>query len=255
MTIEHAYELEGLQRIGEIVANTLEYMKSRARPGMTTRELDDLGRIFLEGHGARSAPRITYGFPGTTCISVNNEIAHGIPSERKFQTGDLVNIDVSAELDGYFGDTGGSFVLGHGRPSLLRLCEATREARDAGIAASVAGRKVSDIGKAVEKIARKQGLGIIRNLGSHGVGRALHEEPTFIASYFDARDTRLLHKGLVITVEPFLSTGASSCDESDDGWTLFVKPQHRAAQFEHSIVVTEGKPIILTLPTRQFDVA
>jgi len=256
MTIEHAHELEGLRKIGGIVADTLAYMRAKARVGMTTRELDELGERYLTSTGARSAPRITYGFPGCTCISVNNEVAHGIPGDRVFAEGDLVNIDVSAELGGLFGDTGGSFVLGKPtRNDLFALCEAAQAARDAGIAEAVHGARLGSIGAAVERVARRSGFELLRNLGSHGVGRKLHEAPEFIPGFNDPKEKRSLHKGLVITVEPFLTTGPRLAREAADGWTLFVDPAHRAAQFEHSIVVTEGAPILLTVPTRSFEAA
>lgn len=249
MTVESDTDLEGLKRIGEIVANALQTMIRAAQPGMTTRALDDIGTAFLAEHGARSAPRITYNFPGTTCISVNEDLAHGIPGDKVLKSGDLVNIDVSAELDGYFGDTGASFVLGGAKGKMEDLCVATREARDAGIQAAVAGRRINEIGKAIEKVARKRKYAIIENLGSHGVGRKLHEEPEGVASFFDPSDTRVLHEGLVMTVEPFLTTGPTQVVEGADGWTLSIPRKHRGAQFEHSIVVTRGAPLILTLPS------
>lgn len=249
MTIENSDDLEALRRIGEIVANTLRLMTQSAQAGMTTLELDEIGAAHLARSGARSAPRVCYGFPGATCISVNEELAHGIPSARILQEGDLVNVDVSAELDGYFGDTGASFIIGTPRAALVDLCEATREARDAGIAAAVAGQRVSAIGKAIEKVARRKKYAVIENLGSHGVGRSLHEDPDGIPSVFDPHDKRMLHEGLVITVEPFLTTGPHLVSQLDDGWTLAVPKRHRGAQFEHTIVVTNGKPLILTLPT------
>ena len=252
MTIETDADIAALQKIGAIVANTLEYMKSVARPGMSTAELDELGSVYLCESGARSAPQLTYNFPGFTCISVNNEVAHGIPGDRILQAGDLVNIDVSAELEGYFGDTGGSFQLEPRKSSLSKLLEATRDARAVGIAAARADANISDIGKAVEKVARKNAFRVLRDLGSHGVGRGLHEEPKFIPSYFDPADKRTLKKGMVITIEPFLTTGPQFVTEAQDGWTLFVKKGQFGAQFEHTLVITEGAPLIMTLPTKSF---
>lgn len=246
MTIGGEHDIHALRRIGAIVASALEHMRRQALPGMTTRELDDLGAAFLTKHKARSAPKLTYNFPGTTCISVNHEVAHGIPGNRVLREGDLVNIDVSAEKDGYFGDTGASFVLGATRPQLERLLQATREARDAGMAAARHGAKLSDIGKAVEKVARKYGYVVIRNLGSHGVGRALHEEPKHIPNHFDPAEKRVLSKGMVVTIEPFLTTGPDTAKSASDGWTLQLPRNHRGAQFEHTIVVTEEAPLVMT---------
>ncbi len=249
MTIGTDSDLEKLRKIGAIVADTLCYMKKNVEIGMTTLELDKIGGAYLEKFGAISAPKLTYNFPGYTCISLNHKIAHGIPSNEIISAGDLINIDVSAELDGYFADTGGSFMIPPKKSSYEKLCSATMEAMYAGIFSAKSGKKLSTIGKSIQKIARKYDYNIIENLGSHGVGRALHEEPKFIASYFDPKDKRILKKGMVITVEPFLSTGGNQAHESSDGWTLCVGKKHRAAQFEHTIVITENEPIIITQPT------
>lgn len=247
MIIESEKDVEALKKIGAIVSKTLATMLSKVEPGMTTLELDHIGRDLLAAHGARSAPILTYNFPGHTCISLNNEAAHGIPlATRIIAAGDMVNIDVSAELDGYFADTGGTTIVPPIKPLYQRLCDATREAMWAGIKAARSGEKMSSIGKAIEKVARKEKFGIIENLASHGVGRALHEEPKHISSFFDPADKRILKKGMVITCEPFLSTGPRLIDEASDGWTLFVSPKHRTAQYEHTFIVTDGEPIIVT---------
>ncbi|APJ05027.1 type I methionyl aminopeptidase [Silvanigrella aquatica] len=249
MIIETEEDLNKLLKIGGIVADTLVYMKQKAEPGMTTLELDELGNQFLNRFGARSAPKLTYNFPGYTCISINHHIAHGIPSQTKMQKGDIINIDVSAELDSYFADTGGTFTLAEVNPHYERLCQATIEAMYAGIKAAKSDEKISSIGRAIQKTAKKYNYTIIENLGSHGVGKSLHEEPTFIASVFEEKEKRTLKKGTVITVEPFISNGSHFAKESKDGWTLYISKNHRAAQFEHSIVVTDNEPLILTKPT------
>ena len=247
MTVETEKDLNGLQRIGRIVADCLKSMGNSIEPGMTTRELDELGEKFLNHYGARSAPKLTYGFPGTTCISINHEIAHGLPSERKIAAGDLVNIDVSAELDGFFADTGGTFITPPTNESKERICNATRLALQAAIDQAKAGRPLNVIGRAIEQTANRHSLTIIKNLGSHGVGRALHEEPKFIAPFFDPNDRRRLREGMVITIEPFLSTGAREAIEADDGWTLYTATRYLTAQYEHTMVITKGQPLIVTL--------
>lgn len=246
MIVNSDEDIKNLKVIGSIVANCLKYMLSQVRPGMKTSELDSLGAAFLAKYGARSAPQLVYNFPGATCISMGHEVAHGIPGSREILLGDLINIDVSAELNGYFGDTGGSMVVPPIKKPLTHLCEATKEAMYAGIAAARAGVKLNEIGKAVEKVARKNGYKVIVNLGSHGVGRGLHEEPKFIPSYFDPADTRVLKKGQVITIEPFLTTGTTEVIELEDGWTLAVSKKHRAAQYEHTIIITDEEPMIMT---------
>ena len=171
MTITHQDELEALRRIGRVVANTMQAMAAAMEPGMTTQELDEIGRALLEREGAVSAPRATYGFPGATCISVNEEIAHGIPGPRKLREGDLVNIDVSASRDGYFADTGASFALGAVAPDLQQLCRDGRRAMQVGIAQVGHGKPLAGIGKAVGAFATRRGYTLIRNLASHGIGR------------------------------------------------------------------------------------
>lgn len=247
MTLSNEVQLAGLKRIGRIVAQTLSAMQKHAEPGMSTRELDQFGARLLAKAGAVSAPIKDYDFPGATCISVNEEAAHGIPGERRLAAGDLVNIDVSAELDGYYADTGGSFVLPPSDEHKDRLCAATLQARDAGIAAARAGQRINAVSRAIERTAQHAGFRVIRNLCSHGVGIALHEEPT-IRNYYDPRDTERLHEGQVITVEPFLSTKSRRVRELDDGWTLVGQAGSLFAQYEHTIVVTRGEPIIVTLP-------
>jgi methionyl aminopeptidase len=248
MSIESEADLIALKKIGRIVANCLQTMGKALEPGMTTHEVDEIGRKYLELHGAQSAPRLTYNFPGTTCISVNEEAAHGIPGNRILSGSDLVNIDVSAELDGYFADTGGSFIIPPESELKINLCLATKRALNLAISEATAGKPLNGIGRAIENEARRNHLTVIRNLGSHGVGRALHEEPGFIPGYYDPKDKRILKKNQVITIEPFLSTGAKKVFDTGDGWTLATSKRHLTAQYEHTMVITDGLPLIMTLP-------
>ncbi len=245
MTIEHQGELEGLRRAGALVASVLASMCEAAAPGSRSRDLDAFGADLLRDAGARSAPQLTYGFPGATCISIGRVVAHGIPDDTVLRDGDLVNIDVSAELDGWFADTGASFVVGQATPAQRRLLDATREARDTAIAQLRAGGRLNGIGRSIETVASRRGFRVIRNLGSHGVGRALHEEPGQIPGHHVAGDMRRLHEGQVITIEPFLSTHCNQVDEAADGWSLSCRRGY-GAQFEHTVVVTGGAPIVLT---------
>lgn len=249
MSVESENDLIALRKIGRIVANCLRAMGRALEPGMTTRELDEVGRKFLELHGATSAPVLVYNFPGSTCISVNEQAAHGIPGDKVLKASDLVNIDVSAELDGYFADTGGSFIIPPETEMKAQLCKATKQALGLAISEARAGRPINRIGHAIETHALKNGLTVIENLGSHGVGRALHEEPGFIPGYYDAKDKRVLKENQVITIEPFLSTGAREVFDEGDGWTLATSARYLTAQYEHTMVITKGAPLIMTLPT------
>lgn len=248
MSINSEKDLVQLRKIGRIVARCLKHMHSKLEPGMTTRELDQIGGDFLTAHGASSAPKLTYNFPGFTCISVNEEAAHGIPGSRILKAGDLVNIDVSAELNGYFADTGGSAVIPPKSKTHLKICKVAKAALQSAMNEARAGARLNRIGYAIEAEAVRHGLTVIENLGSHGVGRSLHEEPTFIPGYYDKSDRRILKENQVITIEPFISTGAFEVYDKGDGWTLITDPGIFTAQFEHTLVITKGQPLIMTLP-------
>ena len=248
MSINTEKDLEGLRKVGRIVARCLQLMQSKLEPGMTTAELDAIGGQFLAVHGARSAPQLTYNFPGFTCISVNEEAAHGIPGPKVLQAGDLVNIDVSAELDGYFADTGGSAIIPPESKLHLQICAAAKQALENAMLEARAGARLNRIGHAIETEALRNGFTVIENLGSHGVGRALHEEPGFIPGFYDKSDRRILKENQVITIEPFVSSGAREVFENGDGWTLVTNPGVFTAQYEHTLVITKGKPLIMTLP-------
>lgn len=246
MTIETENELNMLSAIGRIVALTLKTMMNRTEPGMTTLELDMIGKALLEKYEAQSAPMISYDFPGYTCISINEEAAHGIPGDRIIKAGDMVNVDVSAEKEGYFADTGGSFIVPPTTQLKERLCYATRLALKEASNRARAGLPLNGIGKAIEKVAKSRNFKTINNLCSHGVGRSLHEDPKEIPGYYVPGDKRKLHEGMVITIEPFLSTKTQYVSQADDGWTLMGEKGNFSAQYEHTMVITKGKPIILT---------
>ncbi|MET0210589.1 MAG: type I methionyl aminopeptidase [Burkholderiaceae bacterium] len=246
MTVETEDDVAALKRVGRIVSYVLQEMLAAAEPGMTTRELDVLGGKLLDQHGARSAPKLAYDFPGATCISINEEAAHGIPGDRVIRAGDVLNVDVSAELEGYFADTGGTRVVPPTNPQKTRLCHATRTALDLAMKQARAGQPINGIGAAIQKTAKTYGFRVIENLGSHGVGRSLHEEPEHIPGYFDPADKRLLTEGMVITIEPFLSTKSRHVTEAADGWTLVGAQGNLSAQYEHTMIITKGEPIVVT---------
>ncbi|GGK52729.1 type I methionyl aminopeptidase [Salinarimonas ramus] len=249
MTISNDDDLKRLTEIGRIVAETLRAMGNALEPGMTTAELDLIGRNLLDRAGARSAPETTYGFPGATCISVNEEIAHGVPGSRRIERGDLVNIDVSAEKNGFFADTGASFAVPPVTPAVERLCRDGRRAMWTGLRQVGAGKPIAGIGRAIGAFARKNGYSLVENLASHGVGLSLHEEPTEIATWPNPSERRIMNDGLVFTVEPFLSLGAEWAESGDDEWTLFAEPRALTVQYEHTVVATRNGPLIVTLPS------
>src|SRR5580700_2645324 len=245
MTIDSQEEHDALVRVGRVVAEARQAMMGAVCPGITTGELDAVGREVFRRHGARSAPRVTYRFPGSTCISVNDEAAHGIPSlKRQLRDGDLVNLDVSAELDGYFSDTGISVAVGEVSPLASRLLEATKLAQRDAMDAAQPGARLRDLGRAVQRRARRHGFRVIENLNGHGIGRGLHEPPS-VPSVDDGQKM-VLREGLVLAIEPFLSISADHVVDDEDGWTLRTADGSLVAQFEHSIVVTTEGPLVLT---------
>lgn len=246
MTIRNPIDWEGLRRAGALVAETIAMLKEKARAGMSTEELDWEAEEHLRRHGARSAPALCYKFPGTTCISVNNEAAHGIPGKRRLKAGDLVNVDVSLELNGYFADSGASFGLEPVAPLHRKLLEATRQALDEGVEAVRDGAPIRQVAEIYQRVADARGFGLIRDLTGHGVGGWIHEEPKHVPDFGRRKDGRLFKEGQVLTLEPFLTTGPEHTTLSEDGWTLRIPEGHFSAQFEHSMVVTKGRPVLLT---------
>lgn len=247
MSISSEAELAGMQQASEAVALTLKEMRNFAQPGISTKALDDFGGELLRQFGARSAPKLTYDFPGFTCISVNNEVAHGIPSaQRILAEGDLVNIDVSAELNGFYADNGGSFVLGQDLHNHQPLVEASKAILEKAIGHIKGGVRINEIGRLIETEARKAGYKVIKNLTGHGIGRSLHEAPSEIANYHDRYNLTRFKKNSVVAVETFISTSSTMANTLPDGWTLVGNKGGFVAQHEHTLVITDGAPIILT---------
>jgi methionyl aminopeptidase len=247
MSISNDSELNGMKKASEAVAYTLKEMTAFARPGISTKELDEFGAKVLADFGAKSAPYLTYGFPGWTCISVNQEFCHGIPSQKRIlQEGDLVNIDVSAELDGFWSDNGNSFVLGpdiHGHQDLV---DASKDILQKAISAIKGGIRISDVGHLMETEAKRRGYKVIKNLTGHGVGRSLHEEPSEIANYRDKFNRTRFKKNSVVAIETFIATDSTFADTLSDGWTMVGNRGGFMAQHEHTILITDREPVILT---------
>lgn len=247
MIVSSEDELNGLKEIGRLCATAVKVMGAALEPGITTRELDQIGRRILEEAGAQSAPEFCYQFPGATCISVNEEVAHGIPGDRRIAAGDLVNIDVSGVKNGLFGDTGASFIVPPVKPKIEKLCRDGKRAMWVGLNQVRTGQPLAAIGNAIGTFAKKNRYTLIQNLASHGIGHSLHEEPKELSTWPDPDETRIMEEGLVFTVEPFLSLGGLWAEDGDDPWTLYSEPKAPTVQFEHTIVVTKNGPIVLTL--------
>ena len=246
MQIESDKDLRGMKRIGEICGLTLKLMLDSAEADMSTRDLDDIGRDFMLRAGAVSAPIQAYEFPGYTCISLNDEAAHGIPRKDRFiRAGDLLNVDVSAVLEGYWGDTGATIIVPPARAEFEALCQAARNALLLAIELARPGQRARAIGRAVEKYAKRRGYRTLRQLGGHGVGRSIHEKPS-IPNYHARRNRDVLKDGMVVTLEPFLNTGRGRIKTADDGWTLRTVDGSVSAQYEHTVIINGDDPILVT---------
>jgi methionyl aminopeptidase len=245
MSIESATDWKGLRRVGEVVRLTLDALERHVRPGITTGELDRLAEKIFEEHGAQSAPALAYGFPRTVLISVNDQVVHGIPGSRRLRRHDLVKLDVTAQKDGYVADAARTVLVDGGAPEAKRLRACAIGAFDAALRVARAGNRVSEIGRVVEQEVRRQGFTVIRGLSGHGVGRAIHEPPS-VPNYYEPRQSDVLTDGLVLTIEPIICAGSEDVFEERDGWTIRTRDGSLAAHHEHTIVITQNEPVILT---------
>jgi len=245
MSINDPEELAGMRAAGVIVRRMLDAMKKAVRPGVTTKELDEIGASVMREHGARSAPQLVYKFPGVNCISLNEEAVHGIPGSRKVKQGDLLKLDVTIEKDGFMADAAETVAVGEVSEERRRLMECAERAFANAMLVARAGFRVSDIGGAVEREVRRCGVSVMRDLGGHGIGRTLHEAPR-VPNYADPQASQILNGGLVITVEPIIAAGSGRAVVAKDGWTVRTADRRPSAHYEHTIVITKGEPILLT---------
>ena len=245
MTIKNQEELTGMRAAGTVVCHMLEAMKRSVTSGITTAELDEVGAKVMREHGARSAPALVYKFPGVSCISVNEEAVHGIPGQRKLQDGDLVKLDVTVEKDGFMADAAVTVSVGVATEEKQRLVSCAERAFKLAMLVARAGSRVSEIGRVVEHEVQRCGFSVIRELGGHGIGRTIHEQPS-VPNYRDPGEQRLLKKGLVITVEPIIAAGSGKVSLARDGWTVRTTDGTASAHYEHTLMITEEEPVILT---------
>ena len=245
MSIQSEADLVGMQRVGRTVGLILREMVAAVQAGMTTADLDAIGAAAMKREGARSAPQFTYGFPGSTCISLNDEIVHGIPTRREIRGGDVVKIDVTAEQGGYIADAATTVLVPPISPLALRLKKAALDALSAGLHAARAEQRVSVIGRAVEGHARHEGFGVVRELCGHGVGRRIHEPPN-VPNYEDRFSRDMLTEGLVLAVEPMLTSRPARAVQRHDGWIISTHNGSIAVHEEHTVIVQRGAPVVLT---------
>ena len=246
MTIQSERDFQGVSRAGKVVALALREMEKAVGPGITTQEIDAVCAEVFVRHGARPAPNLVYGFPGVACISVNDEAVHGIPGFRVIQPGDLVKLDVTAELDGYFADAAVTVAVRTASATRRRLARCAESALRKGILAARAGRPLNAIGRAVETEVKRRGFSVIPTVAGHGVGRTIHEEPS-VPNYDAPWLDEPLEEGLVLAIEPVISGGSSRVHEDADGWTVKTSDGSPSAHFEHTVVITRHQPIVLTV--------
>jgi methionyl aminopeptidase len=244
MSIESDQDLAAMREAGRVTTETLDILQAQVVVGVTTGDLDAVAASFLKKHGARSAPALVYGFPGTVLISVNDEIVHGIPGKRRLHEGDLVSLDVTIEKDGFIADAARSVIVGAGSTIARSLVDVANASLRKALAVARAGVKVNAIGRAVQEEVRRSGFSVVRGLCGHGVGRTIHEEPQ-VPNVYDRFLRDVLTEGLVLTIEPMISAGSSYPVQDEDGWTIRTRDGSLAAHCEHTLVITSGAPLIL----------
>jgi methionyl aminopeptidase len=245
MSISSETDWRGLKAAGRVVALTLDALARETRPGVSTGELDAIAATVFAEHGARSAPAMVYGFPGTVLISINDEVVHGVPGARRLQRGDVVKLDVTVEKDGYMADAARTIVLDGAPEEALRLRDCAEEAFARAVEVAHAGVPLRDVGRVIERAVRERGFAVIRGLTGHGIGRTIHEPPT-VPNYYERRLRDVLTDGMVLTIEPIICAGGGDAVDGGDGWTIRTRDGSLAAHHEHTMVITSSRPVLLT---------
>ena len=244
--IKNEREIAGIRESGKLLAWTLEELKKLVAEGITTRELDAFARSWIEGHGGKPAFLGYMNYPATLCVSLNNEVIHGIPGPRKLRQGDIVSIDVGVERNGYFSDAAVTVPVGATTRRREKLMQVTRECLELGIAQAVAGNRVSDISRAVFEHAVAGSFGVVRDYCGHGTGFAMHEDPQ-VPNYVGAGPNPRLKEGMVLAIEPMINAGSGEIALLDDEWTVVTADGADSAHFEHTVVVLRDRMEILTI--------
>ena len=244
--LKSAGEIALMRKAGRVVAGLLSTLAGLVKPGMTTKALDEVARNYLSEQGAQPAFLGYRGFPASICVSVNEEVVHGIPGERRIREGDVVSLDAGAVVSGYYADAAITVTVGPVEPSTRRLVEATRQALAMGIRQATVGNRLSDISHAVQQVAQQAGFGIVRDFVGHGIGRAMHEEPP-IPNFGEPHSGPRLQAGMVLAIEPMITGGQPDVEIREDGWTAVTKDGSLAAHFEHTVAITEQGTEILTV--------
>ncbi|MBN1466128.1 type I methionyl aminopeptidase [candidate division KSB1 bacterium] len=245
INIRNAREIELLRKSAQIVVETLNMIESRIRPGVRTGDLDAEIADFIRSKKGRPAFKGFHGYPANSCISVDEQVVHGIPGDRVLKEGEIVSVDVGVELNGYYGDAAKTFKVGRVSPEKERLIKYTKESLDLAVAAAVAGNYLSDIGNAVQKHVEAAGYSVVRDLVGHGLGTEMHEPPQ-IPNYGPPGKGPRLKPGMVFAIEPMVNMGSYQVYTAADEWTVLTSDGMPSAHFEHDIVITNGRPDILT---------
>lgn len=247
ITLKSQHEIQLMRRAGKITAAARAFAGEMVRPGVTTQEIDSAVERFIRKHGATPSFLHYEGYPASVCISVNDEIIHGIPGSRALKEGDIVSVDVGAFIDGYHGDCAATFACGRITPEAQNLIDVTRQSFFEGIKFAKEGYRLYDISAAVQKYAEERGYSIVREYVGHGIGTQMHESPEIPNYGHPGRGPRLL-RGMTLAVEPMVNAGGAAIKQMPNGWTVRTLDGKNAAHYENTILITDGEPEILTAP-------
>jgi len=245
ISIKNIHELETMRKAGIIAAEALKLTGDSLKPGITTLEVDKIAHQFITQKGGKAAFLGYNGFPASICISINEEVIHGIPSNRKILSGDIVSIDLGVELKGFFADTAATFPIGDISPKALALIQTTKQCLNAAIAKMLEGNRIGDISHAVQNCAETQGFSVVKDFVGHGIGKKLHEPPE-IPNYGKAGYGGRISNGMTFAIEPMINEDSHAVEILDDGWTVITKDKSLSAHFEHTVAATPNGPLVLT---------